>query len=176
MPKGVGAVSGIIIDAPHRVESPLAAVLTLPSERAFLNPSQILLDQLEQVNNERVAAVEAAQARLAAEAEESTIRASWGSNEYPAGQCTRYIKDMRPDIPNHLGNANKWFNALKSLGWEVGYEPRVGAIGQSIYGVHVVYIHEVSGSQVYLSERNYDYQGSYRERWANASGFKYIYD
>ncbi len=100
---------------------------------------------------------------------------SSGDNTYPAYpfQCTRYAKQKRPDIPNNLGNANLWYYRLKAMGWPVGLEPRAGAIGQQ--GMHVVYIEKVEGDRVYLSERNWDYHGSYRERWADASSFLYIY-
>lgn len=96
-------------------------------------------------------------------------------NLYPVGQCTHLAKQMRPDIPNHLGNANVWYNSLKALGWEVGLTPRVGAIGQTKTGMHVVYILQVKGDQVYIAERNWDFHGSYREKWASASLYKYIY-
>lgn len=99
-----------------------------------------------------------------------------GTNAYPVGQCTQYVKSRRPDIPNTLGDANYWFNELASMGWAVGYTPRAGAIGQSISGVHVVYVEYVNNDgSIHLSERNWDYQGSYRERDAPAYLFKYVY-
>jgi len=181
MPKGVGAVSGIIIDAPHGVESPLAAVLTLPSERAFLNPSQILLDQLQQVNNERVAAVEAAQARLAAEAEESTIKASGGSksgayspNGYQPGQCVWGVKEWRPDIPGDWHSAYQWLANARADGWSTGSTPAVGAVGAK--GNHVVLVTAVYGDVIQIREMNYDYVPFHqRYREALASEFYYIY-
>lgn len=94
-------------------------------------------------------------------------------NTYPIGQCTQYAKARRPDIPNNLGNADMWYSNLQSMGWSVGTEPRPGAIGQQ--GMHVVYVEQVKGNKVYISERNWDYAGSYRERWADASDFLYIY-
>lgn len=99
------------------------------------------------------------------------------TNTYPSApyQCTRYAKDRRPDIPNYLGNANLWFDKLAALGWAVGYEPRVGAIAQSIASTHVAYVEQVDGSRIYISERNFDYNGSYNERWVNAGEWKYIY-
>lgn len=100
-----------------------------------------------------------------------------GTNTYPSYpyQCTRYAKDKRPDLPNQLGNADGWYQYLKAQGWPVGEEPLVGAIAQSRRGMHVAYVERVEGDLVYLSERNYDYRGSYRERWAHASDFVYIY-
>jgi surface antigen len=101
------------------------------------------------------------------------LDASNEPNTYPRFQCTWWAKEKRPDIPNYLGNANLWFNKLKAIKWPVGYEPRVNAIAQR--GMHVAYTERVEGGMVYISERNYDYRGSYRERWAKASDFLYIY-
>ena len=42
-------------------------------------------------------------------------------------------------------------------------------------GNHVVYIERVDGDQVYISERNYDRRGSYRETWMPANKYNYIY-
>lgn len=97
-------------------------------------------------------------------------------NEYPIGQCTALVKSRRPDIPNHLGDARFWFDELKALGWSVGYTPRAGAIGASILGNHVVYVMSVNAdSSIHLEEANFDYNGSYRQRDADASLFRYIY-
>ena len=93
------------------------------------------------------------------------------SGWYPYGQCTNYVASRRPVGRWH--NASTWYSMAQAEGWAVGSTPKVGAIGQQ--GNHVVYIEKVKGNQVYLSERNYDYNGSYRERWANASDFLYIY-
>lgn len=101
----------------------------------------------------------------------STIASS--DNLYEYHSCTWYAKSRRPDLPNNLGNADTWYINAQAQGFAVGSMPRVGAVGQQ--GMHVVYIEKVKGNQVYLSERNYDFNGSYRERWANASDFLYIY-
>lgn len=100
-----------------------------------------------------------------------------GTNTYPSRpfQCTRYAKEKRPDIPNQLGNADKWYQYLKSQGWPVGEEPLVGAIAQTKRGMHVSYVEQVDGDMIYISERNYDYRGSYRERWVPAQSYYFIY-
>jgi len=94
-------------------------------------------------------------------------------NLYDYLSCTWYVKEMRPDIPNSWGNATDWLYSAQAMGWATGTVPRAGAIGWT-YG-HVVYIFRVEGDQVYLGERNYDYIGSYRERYAPVSSFTYIY-
>lgn len=100
--------------------------------------------------------------------------ADTAGNAYPVEQCTQYVKSKRPDIPNHLGDARGWFNKLAAMGWETGTEPRVGAIGTA--GNHVVYVEEVLlGGLVRVSERNYDYNGSFRYNITPASAWRYIY-
>ncbi len=122
-----------------------------------------------------------AQTTLAPIATVSTIMpvdnsGSTSGNLYPLYECTWYVKSRRPDIPNRLGNANLWFNELRAMGWAVGYTPRAGAIGQEIGHIHVVYIEYVNpDGSVHLSERNYDWHGSFRYRDAPASDFEYIY-
>lgn len=97
-------------------------------------------------------------------------------NAYPSDQCTFWAKFKRPDLPNHLGNADMWFNELKAMGYETGSKPMIGAVGQSILGMHVVYIEGINpDGSVHLSERNWDYNGSDRERDAPATDFEYIY-
>jgi len=96
------------------------------------------------------------------------------SNTYERGQCTWYAKSKRPDLPNNLGNANTWVERASAQGIATGSTPRAGAIGQQ--GMHVVYIEAVNNDgTVYLSEMNYDYNGGFRYRTANASDFMYIY-
>lgn len=94
-------------------------------------------------------------------------------NLYGYLQCTYHAKNMRPDLPNNLGNAISWVQNAQSQGIPTGTEARVGAIGQQ--GNHVVYIRKVDGDRVYLSERNWNWNGGYRERWASARDFIYIY-
>lgn len=98
---------------------------------------------------------------------------SSAGNTYTYLSCTWHVKQMRPDIPNNWGNATNWLYNAQAIGWPTGSEARVGAIGWT-YG-HVVYILKAEGDRVYLSERNYDWNGSYRERWASASSMQYIY-
>lgn len=90
---------------------------------------------------------------------------------YPVGQCTQFVWSKRP--VGKWGNASSWVSNAQRDGVATGNIPRVGAVGQQ--GNHVVYIEAVDGNRVYLSERNYDWNGSYRERWANAYDFTYIY-
>lgn len=136
--------------------------------------------------DEAKATVEALQKELEAKKEQNkllavakssvrpaTVYKNYSGNSYVYHSCTWHVKSMRPDIPNDWHNATDWLYNARADGYATGSTPRAGAIGW-VYG-HVVYIQAVQGNQVYLSERNYDYQGSYRERWADASNYTYIY-
>lgn len=104
----------------------------------------------------------------------STYRGSSSGNTYTSGYCTWYAKNMRPDLPNNLGNADTWVYRAAAQGIPTGSTPQVGAIGQQ--GMHVVYVERVnSDGTVFISEMNY--QGLYvrSTRTVPASYFSYIY-
>jgi len=92
---------------------------------------------------------------------------------YPTNSCTHYVWTKRQ--VGLWNDGSLWYSQAKRDGWETGTTPQVGAIGVAKTGNHVVYIELVQDNKVYLSERNYDYRGSYRERWASADDFNYIY-
>jgi len=64
------------------------------------------------------------------------------ANTYEPGQCTWYVKDLRPEIPNTWGNASGWLVNAQADGWGTGSEPRVGAVGWT--SGHVVLITAVN--------------------------------
>jgi hypothetical protein len=94
-------------------------------------------------------------------------------NSYTPGNCTWYVKSRRPDMPNNLGNAITWVNRAASQGFSTGSQARVGAVGQK--SNHVVYVVAVNGSQMTISEMNY--QGLYKvsSRTVAVSGWRFIY-
>lgn len=101
-------------------------------------------------------------------------RGSASGNTYTPGYCTWYAKNMRPDLPNNLGNADTWVARAAAQGLPTGSAPRVGAIGQQ--GMHVVYVQSVNGDgTVTISEMNF--QGLYvvSTRTVPAGYFQYIY-
>lgn len=101
-------------------------------------------------------------------------RGSVAGNTYTAGYCTWYVKNMRPDLPNNLGNADTWTARAAAQGLPTGSTPRVGAVGQQ--GMHVVYVQSVNGDgTVTISEMNF--RGLYvvSSRTVPASSFSYIY-
>ena len=101
-------------------------------------------------------------------------QASSTGNRYSPGYCTWYVKNMRPDLPNNLGNANTWVSRAAAQGITTGSTPKAGAVGQR--GMHVVYVESVNAdSTVTISEMNH--KGLYVRtvRTLPANYFTYIY-
>lgn len=100
---------------------------------------------------------------------------SSSGNTYDRGWCTWYAKEMRPDLPNRMGNAWKWPSSARAAGFAVGSTPRAGAIGQ--YGNHVVYVESVNSNGTFnLSEMNYEGFGVVSSRSnVSPSGWQFIY-
>lgn len=94
-------------------------------------------------------------------------------NLYDYHSCTWWVKNNRPSIPNTWGDATTWLANAQRQGYSTGAIPRPGAVGWT-YG-HVVYVIAVNGSTITIGDGNYDYNGSYRIREANASEFLYIF-
>lgn len=135
------------------------------------------IDVAKRIEAERKAE-EARLAAIKAEAE-SVLRAIAsrpviGGNTYALFNCTFYVKSRRPDLPNNLGNANTWVIRAAAQGWPTGRIPKAGAVGQ--HAMHVIYVEAVyDNGTILISELNYDYHGSFRQRLASASDFMYIY-
>jgi surface antigen len=104
-------------------------------------------------------------------------RAAVSGNTYAYGYCTWYVKNVRPDLPNRLGNADTWASRARAQGFATGSVPRVGAVAQAVTGyMHVAYVTGVNGDgTVNLSEMNYSGWGVVSTRTAPASAFTYIY-
>jgi surface antigen len=96
-------------------------------------------------------------------------------NTYTWGQCTWYVKNKRPDLPNGLGNGGRWVANAAARGFATGTTPRAGAVGEQ--PGHVVYIESVNGNgTVNISEMNYNGRvGVVHTRTVAASMFRYIY-
>ena len=149
-----------------------------------LDQAQRDIADLNQKIVDKKAAVEAEQKRVdklkAMFAHINLYAPDSAGNLYAFGNCTRYAKSRRPDLPNSLGNANTWYSIAASEGWSVGSAPKKGAVGTSTAGRlgHVVYIEGVSldGSTVYISEMNYAGFDLISTRIAPASEFLYIYE
>lgn len=97
-------------------------------------------------------------------------------NSYTAGQCTWHVKNMKPELPNFLGNADRWFYSAQAQGWPVGYTAQAGAAAQTKAGMHVAYVVEVYGNGTMLiSEMNYAGPYSQRQAVVNQNDYLYIY-
>lgn len=92
-------------------------------------------------------------------------------NDYDYKSCTWWVKYNRPDIPNTWGDATNWLYNARADGYATGTVPKAGAVGWA-YG-HVVYVFSVQGDTITIGDGNYDWQGSYRIRTAQASEFPY---
>jgi surface antigen len=138
---------------------------------------------LNQKIADKKAAYEAEQARIKALQDMFVHVTRYASdsadNLYAFGNCTWYVKNRRPDLPNNLGNANTWYSMAAADGFSVGSAPKKGAVGTTTAGWlgHVVYVEGVSldGSTVYISEMNYAGFDVISTRSAPASEFLYIY-
>jgi peptidoglycan hydrolase CwlO-like protein len=76
------------------------------------------------------------------------------------------------------GNANRWLNNARSAGIPTGSTPKVGSVGVMLSGYygHVVWVEQVSGSKVYVSQYNWDMAGHYSEMWIESAAIDgYIY-
>lgn len=86
------------------------------------------------------------------------------TNTYPIGECTWGVKELAPWVGNYWGNARDWYTTAQGLGFEVGTEPRVGAvavwpedgnIGGQTYG-HVAVVTQVdTDTRIQVEEANY---------------------
>jgi len=90
---------------------------------------------------------------------------------YPVNQCTWHVWTKRPVPGWH--DASTWIASARAAGWYTGSVPVPGAIGAK--GNHVVYVEKVEPGRVYISERNYDNNGSYREMWRPTDYYTYLY-
>jgi surface antigen len=71
------------------------------------------------------------------------------------------------------GNANQWASNARAAGIPVSTTPKAKTVGYwnaGYYG-HVVWIEQVSGNMVYVSQYNYDWNGNYSEGWFPVSAF-----
>lgn len=104
----------------------------------------------------------------------TAYRGSSAGNTYAYGWCTWYVKNMRPDLPNNLGNGGSWVANASAQGFATGTTPRAGAVAE-IPG-HVAYVESVSGGMMTISEMGWNYQpGQFNRRTVSAAGWNFIY-
>lgn len=100
---------------------------------------------------------------------------SSAGNTYAWGNCTWYVKNRRPSLPNMLGNGGQWAANAAAMGYATGSTPRVGAVAEQ--PGHVAYVESVHGNgTITISEMNYAGGiGQVHTRTVNSSDFYYIY-
>lgn len=79
-------------------------------------------------------------------------------------------------MPN-WGNANSWDDNARAAGFVVNSTPAVGALAQTNAGPfgHVAVVEAIQGSNVVVSEMNYDNAGHFRYGIYSATYFQYIH-
>lgn len=98
-------------------------------------------------------------------------------NLYAPLNCTWYVAS-RVQVPSDFGNAINWGYAALLAGYEVSDIPKVGSIAWSVsdsYLGHVALVESVNGSEVTVSEMNFEGLGVVDTRIANPGEFRYIY-
>jgi surface antigen len=145
-------------------------------------PEEQLPDRFSQVAVETQAALLAGdtvgqatgQTGAAAAAPVTTYRGSSAGNTYGYGWCTWWAKQMRPDLPNNLGNGGQWVANAAAQGIPTGSVAQAGAIAE-IPG-HVAYVESVSGGMMTITEYGWNYQqGQFNRRTVPTSGWQFIY-
>lgn len=118
----------------------------------------------------------ASKTTVSASSAASSYRASSAGNTYVWGTCTWYVKERKPNIPNHLGNGGYgWIATAAAAGYATGTSPVAGAIG--VESGHVAIVEGVNANgTVNISEMNYaGGVGVVHYRTVPASEFQYIY-
>lgn len=107
----------------------------------------------------------------------TTLRGSGGYNDMTPGYCTWHVKNLRPDLPTGLGNANTWYTRASAKGLSVGTTPQVGAVATTTRGAegHVSYVLQVSNGQILVSEMNVEGWNIASQAWYPSSDYLYIY-
>ena len=145
-------------------------------------PEEQLTDRFSQVAVETQAQLLAAdtvgqatgQTGAAAAAPVTTYRGSSAGNTYGYGWCTWWAKQMRPDLPNNLGNGGQWVARAAAQGIPTGSVAQAGAIAE-IPG-HVAYVESVNGNMMTITEYGWNYtQGQFNRRTVPTSGWMFIY-
>lgn len=108
---------------------------------------------------------------------QSTYRgASSAGNTYVWGTCTWYVKQMKPGLPNQLGNGGfGWISRAAAYGYGSGSDAAPGAIG--VQNGHVFIVDSINpNGTINISEMNYaGGVGVVHHRTEPPHLFKYIY-
>jgi peptidoglycan DL-endopeptidase CwlO len=94
----------------------------------------------------------------------------WG---YCTRQCVSYaawaVEASGRSAPMYYGSANNWDDAARYSGVPIHSTPQKGdvAISTSGYWGHAMYVEDVSGDQIYVSQYNAGLAGEFSYQWRN---------
>lgn len=105
----------------------------------------------------------------------NTPAGNTAGNTYAAGNCTWYAKSQRPDLPNRLGNADRWLYGARAAGFATGTTPQIGAVAVTRAYSHVSIVIAFTETTTTVKEMNYKGYGIISTRTAPISEFDFIY-
>jgi len=113
-------------------------------------------------------------------AAQDSIVDPWGMYNRECVSYTAWKVDQKTGAMPYWGgrgNANQWPSSAQAAGIPTGSTPKVGSVAISMSGAygHAMWVEQVSGNQIYVSQYNFDLAGHYSEMWVNGSNFIYIY-
>lgn len=171
---------------------------TRGKEKAFQNLIGKKQGEIKELQAEQAAAIAAA----AAQANSQFVARGSGGGGYPYAnqgfpcsggdpwgmcyrQCVSYTAWKVASTGRHMpywggvGNANQWPGNAQAAGIPTGSTPKAGAVAVMMSGPygHTMYVEEVlnGGSQIRVSEYNFNWDGTYTERIQSSAGLIYIY-
>ena len=97
-------------------------------------------------------------------------------NRFAFGNCTYLVAGIL-NVPWGHGNANRWDNNARAMGYVVDNTPAIGAIAQTDRGRwgHVALVLSLDGDNVLIREMNYRGYNKDSQRWVNKGKFVYIH-
>lgn len=109
-------------------------------------------------------------------APQDSITTPWGYSR----ECVSWAGWRRQQLGHPVyawGNANQWGAGARAAGFTVDSSPAVGAVAETTAGAygHVAVVEAIQGSNVIVSEMNYDNAGHFRYGSYSASYFQYIH-
>ena len=138
---------------------------------------------LEEAKKAEEARIAQEQARIAEEArrvaekalQERLSTAYPKSNPFAWGNCTYFVAGIL-NIP-WSGNANRWDDNARRVGYAVDNNPTIGAVAQTDRGWagHVALVLDVQGDKVLIREMNVRGLNRISLGWQPAKNFKYIH-
>jgi len=101
----------------------------------------------------------------------------WGENRECVSWAGWERQQLGRTLPTGWGNANNWGYAAEGAGYTVNGTPDIGSVAWTTAGPfgHVAVVAAIQGSNVIVSEMNYDDAGHFRYGTYPISYFQYIH-